>query len=247
MALYAASVEAVDEAVGRVVARLKAMGQFRNTLILVQSDNGGTNEGGVVGTAFGLPDPLTGQRLLDMGQPNVADNIQVGGGWGSLQNTPFRLFKRYTHGGGVRSPLVVSWPAKFKNRGGWTNQVAHVIDIAPTILEAAEVELPETFEGHTILPFEGRSLMPSLNRPTATHTRTLAFEHEGNRAWIHGNYKLVVRQRSGDLIELFDLDSDPSELVDLSAAQPARVTRLVNAWNEWATRVGLPADRQIFH
>ncbi|MFT3926978.1 MAG: arylsulfatase [Myxococcales bacterium] len=246
MALYAASIEAVDEAVGRVVARLKATGQFENTLILVQSDNGGTFEGGVVGTAFDKPDPLTGQQLLDMGQPGVPDHVQVGGGWANVQNTPFRLFKQYTHGGGVRSPLVVSWPAKISAPGGWTNQVAHVVDIVPTILDAAAVEHPASFEGHPILPLEGRSLMSSLADPAAAQARTLGFEHEGNRAWIDGNYKLVVRQRAGDLIELYDLSSDPSELADLSAAQPTRTKDMVNAWNAWATRVSVPADRQIF-
>ena len=244
-ALYAASVEAVDTAIGRVVARLKATGQFDNTLIFVQSDNGGNYEGGVFGQAFGSATPVTGTQLANLGQPKAGDDVKVGGGWANVQNTPFRLFKHYTHGGGVRSPLVVSWPAKVGTPGAWTNQVAHVIDIVPTILEAAGVQHPTTLEGHAVLPLEGRSFVSSLVNPTTTQTRQLGFEHETNRAWIDGNFKLVVRHQTGDVPELYNLSTDPTELNDLSTAQPSRTQNLVKAWNAWATHVGVPAGRQL--
>ncbi len=246
MALYAASVESVDTAVGRVVARLKSIGQYENTLIFVQSDNGGNYEGGPVGTSFGSPVALTGQQLQNMGQPNQPnDHMQVGGGWARVENTPFRFFKHYTHGGGVRSPLVVSWPAKTMTPGAWKNQVAHVIDLAPTILEAANVTHPDQFAGHAVLPLEGASLVSTIAEGKPVGPRLLGFEHETNRAWIDGNFKLVVRHENADTIELYDLSKDPTELNDLAAAQPARVTTMVKAWNAWATRVGVPAGRQI--
>jgi len=253
MALYAACIQAVDATVGRVVARLKAEGQFENTLIFVQSDNGGNYEGGVVGTAYGSPAPLTGQMLLNMGQPsqqsggaqNGGDHVQVGGGWANVQNTPFRFFKHYTHGGGVRSPLIVSWPAKTMAPGAWTNQVADVIDLAPTIIAAAQATHPTQFGGHAVLPLEGTPLLDVLADPKTTSARKLGFEHETNRAWIDGNFKMVVRHEDGDIVELYDLSTDPSELNDLAKAEPARVMQMVKAWNAWATRVGVPADRQL--
>jgi arylsulfatase len=245
MALYAASVESVDTALGRVVARLKAEGQFDNTLIIVQSDNGGNYEGGVVGTAFGKPAALTGAQLLAMGQPEQVDHVQVGGGWAHVQNTPFRFFKHYTHGGGVHSPLVVSWPAKTAKPGAWTNQVGHVIDLVPTILDAAQVKHPDQFAGHAVLPLEGTSLLKTIADGAASGTRQLGFEHETNRAWIDGNFKLVVRHENADALELYDLSKDPSELDNLASAQPTRVANMVAAWNAWATRVGVPAERQL--
>jgi arylsulfatase len=246
MALYAACIQSVDTAVGRVVARLKAIGKYENTLIFVQSDNGGNYEGGVVGTSFGAPAALTGQQLQDMGQPNQqTDHVQVGGGWANVENTPFRFFKHYTHGGGVRSPLVVSWPAKTLAPGAWKNQVAHVIDLTPTILDAAQVAHPTTFAGHAVLPLEGASLVSTIAEGKPIGARQLGFEHETNRAWIDGNFKLVVRHENSDAIELYDLSKDPTELNDLAAAQPARVAKMVDAWNAWATRVGVPAGRQL--
>jgi len=245
MALYAASVESVDATVGRVVARLKAEGQFDNTLIFVQSDNGGNWEGGVVGTSFGNAAALTGQQLLSMGQPEQVDHVLVGGGWAHVQNTPFRFYKHYTHGGGVHSPLVVSWPAKITKSGGWTNQVGHIIDVAPTILEATNVQHPTQFAGHAVLPLEGTSLVKTIVDGTAIGPRQLGFEHEINRGWIDGNFKLVVRHENADALELYDLSVDPSELNNLVSSQPARVANMVAAWNAWATRVGVPAPRQL--
>jgi arylsulfatase len=245
MALYAASVESVDQAVGRVIARLRAENQLDNTLVIVQSDNGGNYEGGVVGTAFGNAAPLTGQQLLAMGQPDQVDHVQVGGGWAHVQNTPFRFYKHYTHGGGVHSPLIVSWPARTAKPGTWTNQVGHVIDLVPTILEAAQVKHPAQFGGHAVLPLEGTSLLRTIAEGMPVGDRRLGFEHETNRAWIDGDFKLVVRHENADTLELYDLSRDPSELDDLAAAQPARVASMVAAWNAWATRVGVPPARQL--
>jgi arylsulfatase len=73
----------------------------------------------------------------------------------------------------------------------------------------------------------------------------LGFEHETNRAWIDGNFKLVVRHENADTPELYDLSVDPTELHDLAVAQPAKVANLISAWNAWATRVGVPAGRQL--
>ena len=245
MALYAGSIESMDDNLGRVVARLKELGQFDNTLIFVLSDNGGNYEGGPVGTTFGKTDALTGSELENMGQPGQDDHMHVGGGWAHVETTPFRFFKHYTHGGGVRSPLVVSWPANTATPGGWTDQVAHVIDLTPTILAAAQIEHPKTFDGHGVLPMEGTPLVDTIADGAAPVDRQIGFEHETNRAWIDGKYKMVARHENDDVVELYDLEADPTELDDLAAAQPARVKTMVQAWNAWATRVGVPAERKL--
>ncbi|HVJ17431.1 MAG TPA: arylsulfatase [Polyangiaceae bacterium] len=245
MALYAGAVEGVDAALGRIVAALEASGEFDNTLIFVLSDNGGNYEGGIYGSAFKKTTPLTGADLENMGQPGQKDHVLVGGGWAHHQNTPFRLFKHYTHGGGVRSPLVVSWPAKVAKPGSFTDQVAHVIDLAPTILEVAHVSYPDQYAGRDVLPLEGASLASTLDGSVAPFARQLGFEHETNRAWIDGSMKLVVRHETGDVPELYDLSTDPSELDDLAAAEPDTLSQMVQAWNEWAAHVGVPSDRLL--
>lgn len=244
MALYSASIESVDSAIGRVVERLEQSGELENTLILVLSDNGGNAEGGIMGRAFGKAAPLTGTQLEQMGQPGQADGIQVGGGWAHVQNTPFRLYKHFTHGGGVRSPLVVSWPARIASSGSWSSQLGHVIDLVPTILDAAHASQPASFAGHPVLPLEGMTLLPAIQNGTA-QPRQLGFEHETNRAWIDGRFKLVVHHENADELELYDLETDPSEMHDLSETKPARLTSMVQAWNAWAKRVGVPNARLL--
>jgi arylsulfatase len=245
MGLYAASIESVDTSLGRVVARLEADGLFDDTLIFVLSDNGGNYEGGVFGSTFGKADALTGQQLEAMGQPAQEDHMQVGGGWANVETTPFRFYKHYTHGGGVRSPLVVSWPAHTKNPGGWTDQVSHVIDLAPTILDAAGVMQPKQFDGHDVLALEGASMVDVISNGNAPFNRQLGFEHESNRAYIQGQFKLVVRSENADTPELYNLKTDPTELKDLSKAQPMRLATLIEDWNAWAKIVGVPSERLL--
>jgi arylsulfatase A-like enzyme len=115
----------------------------------------------------------------------------------------------------------------------------------PTILEAAQVKHPTEFAGHAVLPLEGTSLLRTITDGTLAGPRQLGFEHETNRGWIDGNFKLVVRHENADALELYDLSTDPSELQDLASAQPARLANMVSAWNAWATRVGVPAARQL--
>jgi arylsulfatase len=131
--------------------------------------------------------------------------------------------------------------------GAWTDQVAHIIDLTPTILEAAEAQHPAQFAGHSVLPLEGKSLVSTFasSAPVVDVPRQLGFEHETNRAWIDGDFKLVVRHENNDKPELYDLSKDPSELDDLSATMPDRLTQMIAAWNAWATRVGVPAARQL--
>ncbi len=95
------------------------------------------------------------------------------------------------------------------------------------------------------MPLEGASLLTTIVDGTPVGSRRLGFEHETNRAWIDGDFKLVVRHENADALELYDLSRDPSELENLASTQPARVASMVSAWNAWATRVGVPAERQL--
>jgi arylsulfatase A-like enzyme len=126
MAIYAAQVDSIDQNVGRLVARLKELGQFENTLILFLSDNGCSAEGGPGGFSRGRPDAPIGTGL---------SYASAGLEWANASDTPFRKFKSSTHEGGIATPLIVHWPAGIAARGQLRHQVGHVIDVMPTLVE----------------------------------------------------------------------------------------------------------------
>lgn len=246
MALYAAMIEHMDRAIGRVVDVLRESGELDRTLILILSDNGAVGEGGLYGMTYRVKNhaPLTGQRLDTMGQPGSNEFLYHGGGWANLANAPYRLYKRFKHGGGIRTPLIAHWPNGIK-RPGWTDQTGHVMDILPTMAEVLGVAHPGEYGGRTLASWDGESLLPLL-RGGPEVSRRIGFEHMTNRGWIDGDWKLVTKyfaDTDGSLkvddIELYDLSEDPAELLNRAADQPERVSAMIRDWNEWAQEVGL--------
>lgn len=253
MALYAGMIENVDAAIGRVTDYLEQTGQLDNTIIFILSDNGGNAEGGLYGKAYGQSnhDPLIGEQLERMGQPGMSDDIYLGGGWANVANTPFRYYKRYTHGGGIRTPLIVHWPDGLQAPGRWTEQAGHLVDVSATVADVLGVDCPEQYGGHSVLPWEGESLLPVLTN-TVVRPRQIGFEHESNRAWIDGDWKLVTKTFTtsdfssfSHALELYDLSTDPTELTNVAMENPERLVEMLNDWNAWALRVGVPEDRLL--
>jgi arylsulfatase A-like enzyme len=243
MALFAAMIKGIDDNVGKVVSRLQQIGRLDNTMILFVSDNGGNHEGGV----YGANTALTGTALTNMGQPGQG-NIQYGGGWAHVSNTPLKLFKHFTHEGGIRAPAIMHWPDGFSPKGAWVEAPAHLIDVMGSIVDATGATYPTTFEGHPVLPLEGTSLIPMIEGTVPN--RTLCVEHESNRMIRKGKWKLVTESFTAHDNEftshqklLYDMDADPGEVNDLTAQQPAKVVELTDEWNAWSTRVGLPTSR----
>ena len=249
MALYSAMVEKLDANVGRIVARLQETGQLDNTLIVFLSDNGANHERSVFGT--NEAGPLTGAALANMGQAGQGDLIHYGGGWAHVGNTPLKLFKHFTHEGGIRAPLIVHWPAGFTARNAWCETPVHIVDLVATMEDAAEATHPATYGGHPVLPLEGISLRPLLNQQPVAE-RPLFVEHESNRMIRKGKWKLVTEAFTAFDNEftahqklLYDMDADPGETTNLVPQNPAKVDELIDEWNAWCTRVGLPAARRI--
>ncbi len=252
MALYTAMIDKVDQNVGRVVARLQQAGALNNTLLLFLSDNGGNHEGGRFGQTETTVNaaPVTGTALDNMGQSGQPD-LHLGGGWANVNNTPFRFFKHYLQEGGIRTPFIMHWPDGLTRTNAWEEQPAHLIDVAATILDATGVAYPRQFNNHVVLPFEGQSLK-SLFSGQPGVSRTIGFEHESNRAWLHGDWKLVTKNfptydgsSPADELELYNLSTDPVELTNLASLQPTLLTQMIGEWNAWATRVGVPASRLL--
>lgn len=252
MAVYAAMIDKVDQNVGRVVTRLQELGQLNNTLIFFLSDNGGNFEGGRFGLTGSTVNaaPVTGAALANMGQVGQPV-LYLGGGWANACNTPFRLFKHFGHEGGIRTPFIVHWPAELTRNNQWEEHTGHVMDIAATVYDVAGVSYPTQYAGHSVLPLEGVSLKP-LFTSTNAMDRSFGVEHESNRTWFHDKWKLVTKNftlydgsSGANELELYDIDADPVEMHNLAADQPARVSQMVNEWNTWATRVGVPANRLL--
>ncbi len=227
MAVYAAMVDEIDQGVGRLVEALRSSGALDNTLLVFLSDNGGCPTGGPLGHV----DHLRGDPRAVTGTPD--SYATYGSGWANVSNTPFRRFKAEVYEGGIISPLVVHWPAGISARGELRRQVGHLIDLLPTCLEVAGVDYPETFAGRSILPAEGVSLVPAFdNKPI--ERGPLFFEHMGNRAVRLGRWKAVAAD--GEPWELYDLETDGTELTNLAVQQPQRLQHMIDLYQQWAAR-----------
>jgi arylsulfatase len=199
MAVHAAMVDCMDQGVGRVLEAIDRLGARQNTLVLFCSDNGASAE--FLDT---WPDPRRGHKPGSItGTAESHRCLEVG--WSNAANTPFREHKIWVHEGGIATPLIAYWPKGITARGAFTDQVAHLIDFMPTCLELVGVEYPSTFNGYELARPEGQSLVPVFRGNTMGH-RTLAWEHEGNRAIRVGDWKLVARYQ--DHWELYNLEED---------------------------------------
>ncbi len=242
MATFAAMVDRMDQAVGRVVGYLKRTGQLENTLILFLSDNGACGEWDPFGFdgESGPNNVLhAGAGVKSIGGP--ASYVSYGSGWANACSTPYRYYKQFTHEGGIRTPLIVHYPAgSTLEPGTMIRQAGYITDLLPTCVEAAGASYPAEYLGRRILSMEGASLLPLLTggvRPA----RPITIEHEGSKAVIDGDWKLV-QERGGHSWELYNLSIDPTEMHDLSREQPRRVHSMALAWDDWARRCGLKPD-----
>ncbi|MCW3053999.1 MAG: sulfatase [Chthonomonadales bacterium] len=246
MAVYAAAIEIMDRNIGRIVAYLKGTGEWNNTLICFLSDNGACAEWDPYGFDK-LDSPLNilhkGEELKKVGGPD--SYVSYGSGWANASNTPWRLYKHYAQEGGIRTPMIVHWPAGLNTRPGATNaSLGYVTDFMPTLLDVCDANYPQERNGVNILPVEGESLTPTFQGAKLSQ-RVLCVEHEGNRMVRGGDWKLVALANRP--WELYDLKSDPTEMYDRAATEPTRVQRLSEAWETWAVRchVKPPESPQI--
>ena len=253
MQVFAAMVTEMDAAIGRIVAALKESGKSESTLLVFLSDNGGSNEGHLNNTIERMKKPwassLIPKKTPD-GKPVRAGDWpeeKLGGPetygsygprWANVSNAPFRRHKSWVHEGGVSTPCIVHWP-KVVRAGRITHAVAHLIDLMPTFTEAG---------GAPVISDEGSSLMPVITGKEAKD-RELGWEHEGNRAYRKGKWKIVSEfpgtwttmypyEKKGKW-ELYDMETDRTELNDLAGAKPELLKEMVDAYETWAKRIGV--------
>ncbi len=230
MAVYAAQIDCMDQGIGRIIKALEDTGQRENTLVMFLSDNGGCAE-------F---KSRSDQSLEALGTSSSYESYRRE--WANVSNTPFRLYKRYAHEGGVSTPFIASWPNGLRSYEKPIPTPCHIIDIMPTCCDVARTDYPREFSGHVIPPFEGTSLLPILTGNRATRPGPLFWEYECNRAIRDGKWKLVSRGLL-EKWELYDIEFDRTETQDLASMNPKIVETLSIKWTEWASRCHvLPLD-----
>ncbi|WP_134088837.1 arylsulfatase [Olivibacter sp. XZL3] len=225
MAIYAAVITHLDKSIGDLVSGLKERGVFDNTVILFVSDNGGNAEPGAEARYEGTS-PGSAQSTVFLGQ-----------GWAEAACTPFWAYKHHTHEGGIASPAIVSWPKGIPSslNGSFDRQAAHIVDILATLVDLAGAQYPETFQGNTIIPAVGTSLKPILRGKPLQRKQPIFWEHEGNRAIVDGEWKLVAEKSEN--WQLYNLTTDRTELHNLVKEHPQQAARLVNLYDKWYHQV----------
>jgi arylsulfatase A-like enzyme len=252
---YAAFLEHTDDQIGRLLDALSQFGLDEDTVVMLMSDNGASPEGGPTGAinlrkhmVYEKDDPRRAlQHLEAIGSDRAYNHYSTG--WAQVSNTPLRWYKKYTHGGGIRAPLIVRWPGQVPTGGAVRPQFHHVIDIMPTLLGRLGVEVPTEIDGIMQQPLHGMDMTASLQGDDPATRRSLQFfELLGDRALWHDGWKAVCHHEKGvdpeqERWELFHLDEDFSETNDLAAMHPERLAAMQRLWrDEAAANKVLPLD-----
>lgn len=247
MAVYAAMVDVMDQQIGRLVSDLKANGEFDDTLILFMTDNGANGESDIYGTGQNAqqndnppPAALTVNQLNLMGTAidPIAVDQRAGTAWANVEMTPYRNYKHFEHEGGIKSPLIVSWPngldpsitGNSTNYADGNNDPMHVTDVMPTILDLLDINLPDTYTAlngtqYNVVDFHRttESWADLLTSGTSLGEREFGSMHEGNRMYRIGNWKLVSSNYTGN-------DGDPNTPNNTSAGGENPTLIQANAW-----------------
>jgi arylsulfatase A-like enzyme len=268
MEVYAAMIDIMDQGIGKIISTLEKKGELENTVIFYMHDNGGCAE-----TLNSNETEITLTDEQKKGKPFAKDSIFLGKiptytragefirsgkgvipgpantwtayseEWANVSSTPFRLYKHFVHEGGIATPLIIHWPKGIRAKGKLRTQPGHLIDIMATCVEIAGLQYPTNFNGNTIHPLEGKSLVPAFtDKPI---NRDFIFrEHEGNRAFRMGNWKLVSKTQKQrkftpadeNAWELYDMEEDPSESNNLALKYPDKVKSMAALWEKEAQR-----------
>jgi arylsulfatase len=254
METFAAQMEFVDAQIGRVVENLERIGELDNTLIFVTSDNGASGEGGLAGT-FNETYVLNGLQTSLEANLGHYDNWgdattypHYHAGWAMAGNAPFRYFKQSEHRGGQHDALVVHWPNGISAKGEIRNQYHHISDIAPTILEAAGLSVPDSYHGVKQQPMNGVSILYSFNDAEAPNRKQRQYyEMFGNRAmWAEGWKAVTLHAKrmpwdinvtlpfDQDEWELYHVAEDFSESTNVAEQYPEKLAELQQMFDEEA-------------
>ena len=260
MEVYAGFSEYTDAQVGRVIDYLEKSGQLENTIVLYAADNGASGEGSPSGSVNenkffnGYPDELSeNMKLIDrLGSPDTYEHYPTG--WAAATSAPFKMFKRYAeYAGGTCDPMVISWPKGIKAKGEVRNQYHHCTDVVPTLLEMCGLEMPEVYKGVEQYPLSGVSMRYSFDAtPDAPTQKTRQYYAMlGTRGMWEDGWKAAALHApltgkghfDEDEWELYHVDVDRAEAMNLAKDHPEKLQSLIKAWFEEAEKnLVLPLD-----
>ncbi|HQR04556.1 MAG: arylsulfatase [Proteobacteria bacterium] len=267
MEVFAGFTAHTDHEVGRVISALRSLPGGENTLVIyIAGDNGSSAEGGPQGSLNELS-ILNGQienavnmvdHLDELGTDHFLNHFPIA--WAHAMDTPFQWYKMVaSHLGAMRNGMVISWPARIREHDGIRTQFHHVVDVMPTILEAAGLPVPRSVDGVKQQPMEGTSMVYTFDHPDApSHRRTQYFELAGNRALYHDGWmasakffavsdffagKPIPTDPGRVTWELYDLEHDFSQSRNLAVQEPARLKAMETLfWKEAARNKVLPVS-----
>jgi arylsulfatase len=257
--VYAGYLTYTDFEIGRLVNHLKEIGQLDNTLIFISiGDNGASKEGtfnGVIersvpGKIFTEQERITNNiaKSDEIGTP-AANNENYPLGWAQAANTPFKYWKQDANSeGGTHNPLIAFWPKGIKDKGGIRTQYSHVIDLLPTTLDLVGLKAPEEIRGIKQQPIEGTSLAYSIDDAKAPNRHTLQYYYIfGSRSIYDNGWKAELAYPNDfnfgkttnspfdeNAWELYNLNDDPTERIDLAKKYPEKLAQLKAEFEEQA-------------
>ena len=256
MQVYAGMITEMDAAIGRIVHKLEQGGKLENTLFVFVSDNGGSNEGHLNNTIERMKKPWKSSVIPKTTpdgkpvRPGDWPGVPLGGPetygsygprWANVSNTPFRRHKSWTHEGGISTPCIIHWPEVIETKQT-THAMAHLVDLMPTFAAVAGIRDRQS-AGMNLLP-----LLRNRHDASAFADREIGWEHEGNRAYRKGKWKIVSEfpgtwttmypyPKKGQW-ELYDVQADRTELIDLSRINHDVLTAMITSYEAWAKRIG---------
>jgi arylsulfatase len=226
MQVYAAMIDRVDQNIGKLLEKIKELGEEDNTLIMFASDNGCS--AGDVNTGTG-----------EVGSLTRWSSVQKD--WANVSNTPFRYWKDKSHEGGICTPFVLHWPMVIEKKGSINRQPIHFIDVMATLQDITDAPYPKTFKGQPVVPLQGESFLSALQgRDLPQRKSPIFWEWSQGGAVRDGKWKLVTKSlKSKGLAkgrigwELYDLSVDITEMNNLARQNPEVVQRLDQQWRKW--------------
>ncbi len=228
MQVYAAMIDRVDQNIGRLMAKINALGDAENTLVLFASDNGCSSEN--VNTGTGEIGSITRWASLQRD-------------WANVSNTPFRFWKNLSHEGGIRTPFIAYWPKVITQKGSINRQPTHFVDLMATLQHLTGAPYPTRVDGERIVPMQGESLLPAFQgKPLPERQHPIFFEYGTGGAIRDGRWKLVTRSLPRKLEaktnprsdwELYDLEQDLTETRNVAQENSELVLRLSQLWRNW--------------
>ena len=215
MQVYAAMVDRMDQNIGRVLEKLKSLGEFDNTLIVFASDNGSSAEDVQIGSG-------------EIGTVTRWASLQKH--WANVGNTPFRMYKNYSFEGGINTPMIAHWPSGIKAPGRQSDFAGHFIDFMPTFIEIAGANYPDEFNGDEIVSCEGESFAKVFDGEDIVREKPIFWQWKEGKAVRNGKWKLVTFSKKW---ELYDMEIDRTETNDLAETYPEVVAEMAEMYRHW--------------